>query len=107
MKITQFQSKQSHIEDECRSCMDQHLPITLLQMNGSKSDPGEYSFHSTWKGVRVVPASAEQRGGNKAKHLVDKSQALLPEQNTESFAGKTYDHKEYFLLPSKETTMML
>ena len=42
MKITLFQSKQSHIEDECRSCMDQHLPITLLQMYGSKSDKGEY-----------------------------------------------------------------
>ena len=42
MKITVFQSRQSPIEDECRSCMDQHLAITLLQMYGSKSDKGEY-----------------------------------------------------------------
>ena len=82
MKITLFQSKQSHIEDECRSCMDQHLPITLLQMYGSKSDKGEYSFRSTWTGWRMVPASAEQSGGAKAKNLVEKSNALLSEQNT-------------------------
>ena len=107
MKITLFQSKQSHIEDECSSCMAQHLPITLLQMYGSKSDKGEYSFRSTWTGWRMVPASAEQSGGAKAKNLVEKSNALLSEQNTEYFAGKTYDHKDYFILPGKETTVML
>ena len=107
IKITIFQSKQSHIEDECRSCMDQYLPITLLQMYGSKSHKGEYSFQSTWKGWRMMPASAEQPGGDKAKNLVDNSHALLSEQNTESFAGKTYEHKDYALHPGKETTVML
>ena len=55
----------------------------------------------------MVPASAEQSGGAKAKHFVEKSNALLSEQNTESFAAKTYDHKDYFILPGKETTVML
>ena len=81
--------------------MDQHLPITLLQMYGSKSDKGEYSFHSTCKVLRMVPASAEQPGGDKAKNFVGKSHAILSEQNTEYFAGRTYDHNDYVLLPSK------
>ena len=50
MKITLFQSKQSHIEDECRSCMDQHVPITLLQMYGSKSTKASTHFNLPGKG---------------------------------------------------------
>jgi len=55
----------------------------------------------------MVPASAEQSGGAKAKNLVEKSNALLSEQNTEYFAVKTYDHKDYSILPNKEKTVML
>ena len=43
----------------------------------------------------MVPASAELSGGAKAKNLVEKTYALLPEQNTKYFAAKTYDHKDY------------
>ena len=87
--------------------MAQHLPITLLQMYGSKSDKDEYLFRSTWTGWRMVPASAEQSGGSKATNLVEKSNALLSEQNPQSFSAKTYDHKDYFILPGNETTAML
>ena len=55
----------------------------------------------------MMPASAEQPGGDTAKNLVEKAHALLSEQNTESFAGKTYEHKDYALHPGKETTVML
>ena len=39
--------------------------------------------------------------------MVEKADALLSEQNTESFVGKTYEHKDYALHPGKETTVML
>ena len=60
-----------------------------------------------WKGCRMMEASAEQPGGDKAKKLVLNSQALMSEHNTESFAGKTLEHKDYSLLQGKETTVML
>jgi len=40
MKVTLFQSKASRIEDECRDCMNRKLPVTLLQICGSKSEEG-------------------------------------------------------------------
>ena len=106
MKITLFQPKKSDIEEQCRRYMDQRLPVTLLQMYGSKSANGEYSFQSAFKGWRMMQASAEQPGADKAKILVDKAHALLLE-DTESFATKIYEQKAYALLPGKETTVML
>ena len=68
MKLTLFEAKESHIEDQCRCCMDQFFPITLLQMQGSKSDKDEYTFQYASKVWRMMQASAEQPGGDKAKN---------------------------------------
>ena len=59
IKLTLFTAKESDIEDQCRHCMDHFVPITLLQMHGSKSNKGEHTFQSAWKGWRMMQASAE------------------------------------------------
>ena len=107
MKVTLFQPKESHIEDECRDCMNRLLPVTFLHLQGSKSAKGEFTFQSAFKGWHMMKASTEQSGDNKAKQLVLDAEALMSEQNTESFAGKTFEHTDYSLVMARETTVAL
>ena len=106
VKVTLFQAKASRMEDECRDCMDRFLPVTLLQMRGSKSDKGEYTFESAWEVLRMMKASVEQPGGDRAGTSVLNAQALMSEDNTDSFAGKTFEHKDVSFLLGRETTAM-
>ena len=107
MKVTLFQADDSTQHTEFSTCVNEKRPVTLLQMQGSKSSKDEYSFQSAFKGWRMVAASAEQPGADKAKSLMDSAAVLLAAENTEEFASKTYKRKEYKDIPGTETTVQL
>ena len=109
MKITLFQ-EQKKVEElrECaHKCMQEGKPVTFLQLQGAKSKEHEYSFQSAWKGWRMFEASAEQPGGEKVKILIEKATALMEDQNTEVFACRTYERRDYSKVRGTETTVKL
>ena len=99
MKLTLFQADDSTEHTEFCTCVDNKRPVTLLQMQGSKSSNDKYSFQSAFKGWRMVAASAEQPGADKAKSLMHSAAVLLAAENTEEFASQTYERKEYKDIP--------
>ena len=110
MPLTIFMVKDSDVHQQLLQCMENSLPVTLLQMQGSKTKDDEYVFQSAYKGWRVITASAAQPGSDKAQLLVNDAQALRSEQNTEAFAKPSFEanmRRDYSGVPGTETTVKL
>ena len=109
MNVTMFSDHAQAEKDQAfvADCQSRKVPVTFLQLSGSKDATGKFAFQSAWKGWRMVFASVEQPGSNKAQQLKEQADAFLSNSDIEGFDQKTYERTDFSALHGIETTVRL